>query len=387
MNRLIILILNISYLFFALFLSACGGGGSSASTPAGERGGLISSSYITSKQAFPYKVDAYKIIYSTVDTKGSPIKASGLLAIPKKSGGKQSPLLSYQHGTIFLNKQAPSISATSISGISTLSGIGFIVSAPDYIGYGESATMMHPYMHAETLANTSIDMLRASKTFLKQKNIQLNDQLFLTGYSEGGYATLALQKKLQESHSHEFTVTASAAAAGPFDLTETAKTIANKTTNNKPAFMSFLLKAYDDIYGLNMISEMYQPPYVNIINTYFDGKHSSSKVTTDLSHTTSELLNAPFSTVLQGDEQHIIKDKLALNNIYDWKPTAPTRFFHGIDDEVVPYHNAEKALNTMRNNGATNVSLGGCSQTSHVACVAPFIIDTVIFFRKHAHDL
>jgi len=85
--------------------------------------------------------------------------------------------------------------------------------------------------------------------------------------------------------------------------------------------------------------------------------------------------------------QHIIKDKLALNNIYDWKPTAPTRFFHGIDDEIVPYHNAEKALDTMINNGATNVSLGDCSLTSHVACVAPFIIDTVIFFRKHAHDL
>lgn len=387
MNRLTILTLNFSCLFIALSFSACGGGGSSASIPAGERGGLISSSFISSKQALPYKVDAYKIIYSTVDTKGSPIKASGLLAIPKKSSGEKSPLLSYQHGTIFLNNQAPSISATSINGISTLSGIGFIVSAPDYIGYGESVSMMHPYIHAETLANTSIDMLRASKAFLKQKNIHLNPQLFLTGYSEGGYATLALQKKLQEAHSDEFIVTASAAAAGPFDLTETAKTIANKTINNKPAFMSFVLKAYDDIYGLNMISKMYQPQYVNIINSYFDGKHSGSKITKDLSHTTSEIFNAPFLTTLQGDEQHIIKDKLALNNIYDWKPTAPTRFFHGIYDEIVPYHNAEKALNTMISNGATNVSLGGCSLTSHVACVAPFIIDTVSFFSRYAHDL
>jgi len=387
MNKLIVLILNISCLFFTLFLSACGGGSSSAFTPAGERGGLISSSFISSKQALPYKVNAYKIIYSTIDTKGSPIKASGLLAIPKKNSGEKSPLLSYQHGTIFLNSQAPSISATSISGISILSGAGFIVSAPDYIGYGESAAMLHPYIHAETLANSAIDMIRASKAFLKQKNIPLNPQLFLTGYSEGGYATLALQKKLQEAHSGEFIVTASAAAAGPFDLTETAKIIANKTTNNKPAFMSFVLKAYDNIYDLNIISEMYQPPYVNIINTYFDGKHSGSKITTDLSHTTSELFNAPFLTALQGDEQHIIKDKLALNNIYDWKPTAPTRLFHGIHDEVVPYHNTEKVLDTMRKNGATNVSLGDCSLTSHVACVAPFIIDTVSFFSGYAHDL
>ena len=386
MNKLTLNIFNASFLCFILFLSACGGGGASL-TPVGERGELISSSLISSKQALPYKVDAYKIVYGTVDSKGSAINVSGLLAIPRKSSGAKSPLLSYQHGTIFLNTQAPSISATSIKGIMTLSGIGFIVSAPDYIGYGESSSKLHPYIHAETLANTSIDMLRASKAFLQQKNIKLNSQLFLTGYSEGGYATLALQKKLQEEHSGEFSVTASAAGAGPFDLIETAKTIANKATNNKPAFMSFVLKAYDDIYALGKISEMYQPAYVNIINSYFDGKHSSSKITADLSHTTNELFNAAFLTALQGDDPHIIKDKLALNNIYDWKPNAPTRFFHSPNDEIVPYHNAQKALDTMINNGATNVSLNDCSKNSHVACVIPFVADAVIFFSGYAHDL
>ncbi len=386
MNKLVFIL---STLFLSLLLNACGGGSSLSSTPTGERGGIISSTLVSSKKQILslYKVDAYKIIYSTVDVNGSPIKASGLLAVPQKSGGKKSPFLSYQHGTIFLDSQAPSISATSISGISTLSGMGFVVSAPDYIGYGESSSQMHPYIHAETLASSSIDMLRASKEFLKQKGVALNSQLFLTGYSEGGYATLALQKMLQESHTDEFTVTASAAAAGPFDLSETAKIIANKTTNPKPAFMSFVLKAYDDIYQLNKVSEMFQTPYVNIINTYFDGTHSGSSITSSLNHTTAELFNAPFLTALQGTGQHIIKDKLALNNIYDWTPTAPTRFYHSLDDEVVPYSNSQKAFDTMTVNGATDVTLKTCPSDTHVSCVVPYVIDTVSFFSRFAQDL
>lgn len=385
MNQYVIFIFSASL----LFLNACGGGSSSKTPSIGERGGLISSKLVSSKQTLllPYKVDAYKIIYSTVDTNNSPIRASGLLTIPQKNSGAKSPLLSYQHGTIFLNNQAPSISATSIYGIMTLSGTGFIVSAPDYIGYGESAAKMHPYIHADSLANTSIDMLRASKKFLHQHNIKTNSQLFLTGYSEGGYATLALQKKLQESHGGEFTVTASAAAAGPFDLSETTKILANRPTNLKPAFMNFALKSYNDTYKLNKISEMYQAPFVSVINTHFDGNHSSSSINANLSHTTSNLFNAPFLSTLQGKGQHVIKDKLALNNIYDWKPTAPIRFYHSQNDEIVPYSNSQKALDTMTNNGASNISLVDCPLDTHTQCAISYVLDTLNFFLGYANDL
>lgn len=385
MNKLVIFIFSVS-----LFsLSACGGGSSGKTPSVGERGGLISSKLVSSKRTLllPYKVDAYKIIYGTVDANNTPIRASGLLTIPQKSSGAKSPLLSYQHGTIFLNNQAPSISATSINGIMTLSGTGFIVSAPDYIGYGESAAKMHPYIHADSLASASIDMLRASKAFLQQHNIKTNSQLFLTGYSEGGYATLALQQKLQESHSSEFTVTASAAAAGPFDLSETAKILANRTTNTKPAFMSFVLKTYDDTYKLNKVSEMYQAPFVGVINTHFDGNHSSSSISANLSHTTSELFNAPFLSALQGADQHVIKDKLALNNIYDWKPTAPTRFYHSPNDGIVPYSNSQKAVDTMRSNGATNISFDDCPLNTHTECAVPYVLNTLNFFLGFANDL
>jgi len=381
-------------LLLALFflLSACGGGSSklTANNKQTTSGELLKSSLLATKSASflsPYSVDAYKIIYTTKDTNGKFIRASGLLSIPRKDVIEKSPLLSYQHGTIFLNRQTPSISNTSINAIMQLAGIGYIVSAPDYIGYGESANQIHPYIHAESLASASIDMLRASKAFLKSKNIRFNQQLFLAGYSEGGYATLAMQKVLQERYTNEFSVTASAPGAGPFDLIESAKVLANRSINPKPAYMSFLIKAYDSIYTLNQINNIYQAPYVKTINSVFDGKHSAADINSRLSHTTSDLFKPNFLTALQGNGTHPLKSRLALNAIYDWKPLAPTRLYHSPRDEVVPYINAQKALNAMRNKGAEHVSLSDCPLNTHVQCAIPYIIDTIGFFSRYANDL
>jgi len=376
-------------------LTACGGGSSAKKTTnsspsiAVQRGALISATLISTKQSFllPYEVDAYKVIYKTLSIENKIINASGLLAIPQKSNGEKSPFLSYQHGTIFLNSQAPSIHSSSIDGIMVLAGTGYIVSAPDYLGYGESSKVMHPYIHAESLASASVDMLRASKVFLAQEKILHNSQLFLAGYSEGGYATLALQKTLLEAHSSEFVVTASAAGAGPFDLAETSKIMAEKTINQKPAYLSFLLKAYDSIYGLNKISDMFQAQHVDVINSHFDGHHSGSTINSKLDHATNRLFNSSFLNKLQGTGSHIIKNKFALNNIYDWKPKAPTRLYHGPNDEVVPYSNSQKALNSMNSNGAKNVSLVDCGFDTHGECAFPYVLNAVNFFSTYANDL
>ncbi len=377
-----------SFIFYTVIftLVACGGGGNNTTA---ERGGLISAKLLDTKPSnflVPYSVKAYKITYGTIDVDGKSMSASGLLAVPSKGAGVKSPLLSYQHGTIFLNGQAPSLSVLSATGIMTLAGKGYIVSAPDYIGYGESSHKNHPYMHASSLASASVDMLKASNEFLKKNNIKTNSQLFLAGYSEGGYATLALQKSIQENHASEFTVTASAAGAGPFDLVETAKTLSNKVTNQKPAYMSFLLKSYDDVYGLNKVSEMFQSQYVNAINSVFNGANSSGVINSQLTSTTSALFKAPFLNVLQGTGSHAITDKLALNALYDWKPSAPTRFYHSQNDEIVPYHNAQKAKNSMLAKGAS-VSLGNCHLNTHVGCALLYVSDALSFFGGHAQDL
>lgn len=62
--------------------------------------------------------------------------ASGLAAIPRKTGGLTSPVLSYQHATIKTDAEAPSNHATADEIAVLFASLGYLVSAADYVGYG-----------------------------------------------------------------------------------------------------------------------------------------------------------------------------------------------------------------------------------------------------------
>ena len=387
---------------FSTILSGCGGEGGAnfenddeGDNPSASRGALLGSKLIKPESGrLKYKVEAYEIIYSSLDTEGKKVSLSGLLSIPKKENNKTSPILSFQHGTRFDNDNRPSNAASKnpIS-IADLAGVGYITAAPDYMGYGESLghTKTPPYIHFQSYVNAGVDMLRASKTFLKKKKIAFNKQLFLAGYSEGGYATLAIQKGIQEQFSSEFIVTASAAGAGPYDLRETAKFIAKKVENNKPSFMSYVIKSYNDIYNVNAIDEMYQTQYVEAINTVFDALHTGGQINASLTSHTDQLFKPVFLAALRGETgTHKVIDKIAENNIFDWTPTSPTLLFHGKYDEVVPYLNSEHARDAMIKNGTQNLTFEGCGLDrlgTHVVCALPFIRRAKFFFEDYNPEL
>jgi pimeloyl-ACP methyl ester carboxylesterase len=389
---------SITYsLFLALLLalSSCGGGSDkNVSVQQKARGTLVADTHVDSAQSnnlfLKYAVKAYKISYISLDTKGNKVTLSGLLAVPQKDPNKKSPLLSYQHGTRFKNENRPS---NNTEGLMQLAAQGYIVSAPDYLGYGDSLTKGHPYIHASSYANAAIDMLRASKAFLSREKTPVNKQLFLAGYSEGGYATLALQQAIQKSYVGEFKVTASAAGAGPYHISATATFMFKKEKNNKPAFMNFVIQSYDDTYQLKQVATMYQPQYVNAINTVFDGLHSSGQINKSLTTETSKLFIPAFLATMragQGSKAHPLKEKLAENDIYDWKPVAPTLLFHSKYDEIVPYFNSEDAYEAMQNKGTQNISFKKCGLNrlgTHVACAAIYLRQAKFFFEDYNPEL
>jgi acetyl esterase/lipase len=380
-------------------LSACGGGSGGGFGPGGQksRGELVSVTTVSGRSKSEisllskYGVDAYKLVYASVDAEGNPVELSGLLAVPRKPAEDKSPIFSFQHGTTFLNVDVPSLNDSTSDASILFASFGYIMVLPDYLGYGESVTKLHPYLHAETLASASLDMLRASQEHLQSLGVQTNGQLFLGGYSEGGYATLALQKDIQENHGGEFTITASAPGAGPYDLTSTMQFFMDKDIIEDIQYPSFVIKAYDHTYGLNEISNIYRPQYVDAINSAFFGNQSGGSIKRMLTTVTANLFTASFLQDVRGTQGHVLKDKLAENNLYDWTPTAPTRFFHGQDDELVPYANTVTAVNTMTANGATNISLKNCRvfgmATTHGNCALPYLEDTIDFFRGYAQDL
>lgn len=328
-----------------------------------------------------YPIRVYRLTYSTQNTDGQTVTASGALLVPTVPAGQQLPLLSYQHGTISPadERKAPSYYSSGseiYSAVSVLASTGYIVSAPDYIGYGASKTLPHPYEHAASLASTSLDMLRAAKEFCQQQQVGLNAKNFLLGYSEGGYATLALHRLMEATASSEFTVTACAPGAGAYHKSAFARYIMNSTQPlNFLSSYVWVLSTYDRVYALNRpASFYYNEPYASQLTA-----NPLSAVPTQAAALFTPALR---TAVLNGSDQPLTKTFVA-NDIYNWKPRAPLALFHGTADDYVPFFNSQDAYNAMRAQGATQVELHPIQGGDHFTSAPIYTLQAYAFISQY----
>jgi predicted esterase len=325
-----------------------------------------------------YPVKVYAVVYNTTDPEGKPLQASGAMLIPDTK--EPMPVLSQQHGTITVDASAPSHynSNSEVWSFGTvLASAGHIISAPDYIGYGKSMHLPHPYEHAPTLASASLDMLRAVKEYCKQNSINTNNKLFLTGYSEGGYATMALHKLIEEKHSDEFTVTASAPGAGAYDKAAFAEHILQ---SNKPlSFINsylWVLKTYNDVYSINR-------PFTYYLNEPYATRVAESGVHADVNKNPQELFTSTFRQGVLTKEDTDMLSAFKDNSIYDWKPTAPVALFHGTADDFVPFFNSQHAFDAMQARGAYQVELREIEGGNHFTSIPNFTVGAFLFFQDY----
>lgn len=326
---------------------------------------------------FPYEqtfaVQYVSIVYQTVDAHGSSSIASGGLYIPVTTGSL--PILSLQHGTEVKRENVASTSPLSSVEATTglLTGsMGYVTAVPDYIGFGVSTTI-HPYMHASSLSAEVVDFLRAVKIYSSEKNIALNDQLFLTGYSEGGYATLAAQKDIEQNYPDEFQITAAAPLAGPYDIAGTILDGFQKLTYPEPAYIAFLFSAYNEIYGWDRLGDIIAAPYSSQVAGMFNGSQTWGEVINQLPDSMDDLVKQEFiADYLNGSESQI-KSAFEENTLLNWSPASPICFIHGTDDQIVPYKNALTAYENL--SLLTNVEIklipipGGTHETSGVPAI------------------
>lgn len=324
-------------------------------------------------------IKVYKLVYKTKNTDGKEIQASGAFLFPVKSGA--TPMISVQHGTIRNDQEAPSYFATNseanIAG-SLFAALGYIIAYPDYIGFGASNNVPHPYEHRESLASASLDMIRASKEFIRQQSIAWDERLYIAGYSAGGYATMSLQKKIEEETGTEFNLRASSCGAGAYDKTAFMKyLISTKTggTVNYNQLYVWVTLTYDRIYNLNRpLTQYFKEPWAGLI------QKDKEKANVNVSFNTI-FTDAFAKGIADGTDTgflNAVKD----NDVYDWKPKTPTRLYHGDADQLVFYFNSVNAFNAMKARGATNVSLITLKGKDHATAVQDFLLGTYEFFSS-----
>ena len=237
---------------------------------------------LAGKFTFSYSVSVIRIIYSTIDSQQKDISVSGVIMVPVD--GENLPILSLQHGTETKRENVASVdlfnSYEGVAGLFTAS-MGYMTCIPDYPGLGVSETL-HPYIHAKSLSTSVIDFIRASKTYCFKNQITLNNQLFLLGYSEGGYVTLATQKDIEQNYSDEFQITAVSPMAGPYDLAGTITYFFKQNTYKYPAYLAYFLTAYNDIYKWNRLNDIFKTPYGEKMTELFDGTKGFSTINNEL---------------------------------------------------------------------------------------------------------
>jgi pimeloyl-ACP methyl ester carboxylesterase len=327
-----------------------------------------------------YGVKVYRLDYNTTNTDGTKIKASGAVLIPSDVP-TALPMLSLQHGTIQNDSDAPSYfgSGSEVYTFgSVLASQGYIIAAPDYIGYGASKDVPHTYEHRSSLATASLDMLRATREFLSEGNVNWDKRLYIAGYSEGGYATMALQKKIEEETNGEFNLMASSCGAGAYDKSAFMRQVVNERSSGS-AYINrlyiWVLLTYNRIYGLNRpMSYYFREPYA----TQVTAKGKDADIGVSLNTTFTDSFK---KAVLDGKDVEFLK-AVQDNDIHDWKPRTPTRLFHGDADDTVLYLNSLNAYNAMQKRGASNVELVTLKGANHASGILGFITGTYSFFGQ-----
>ena len=167
-----------------------------------------------------YDISVYTITYNTL-YKGEQIKASGLVAFPDTDKGM--PILNFNHGTTSLHSDAPTEDLFQYSFFSNAASAGYIFVIPDYLGFGVSDNIVHPYYRSEITGQTVVDMIRATKELAREEGYNFNGDVFLSGYSEGGFATMSAHLNIENNNYTGINLVASAPAAGGYDTSDDGK--------------------------------------------------------------------------------------------------------------------------------------------------------------------
>ena len=316
-----------------------------------------------------YEVDLFKINYTTLHPNGTEVPVTGAFALPSEVACPL-PMSSYQHGTIGAKTDAPSYLSTEANLGVLYAAVGYATCMPDYIGLGDSPGM-HLYVHADSEAQTSKDLLQAVVSLQDSLNFSVDGQLFLWGYSQGGHATMALHRLLEQEPLEPFSVTGCAPMSGPYDISGVqSAVIIDDQPYPTPGYLPYVALSYQEVYGnlYSDLEELFLPEYAAVIPELFDGTHSMGEINAAFPSIPNQMLQPDALEDFESNPEHPIALALAQNDVYDWAPVAPTRLYYCEGDDQVNYMNSVVALEAMTANGAAQIDAVDGGMLDHGAC-------------------
>jgi acetyl esterase/lipase len=348
-------------------------------------------------QAVDYDIDLYRIRYKTPGTDQLPDTASGLMVLPQVPAGTLLPIVVYEHGTTNGPTDVPSQLRGGFEVAMAYGAFGFVTVAPDYLGLGDSRGF-HPYVHALTEAYATLDMLNSCLEYLDLNEPEWDPNfLFVAGYSQGGHASMATHKEIEDFWSFVYPVTAATHMSGPYSISGVMRDkILSDESYGTPSYIAYVMLGYQEVYGniYNNITDIFKEPFATSIQNFYDRNITLSVLNNQLISALAadgDTINKRMfqDSVLEGvitNPNHPINIALQDNDTYDWAPSAPTRLYYCGGDEQVPFENSLVAETAMQANGAADVQAINLNPTfSHGQCVFPAVLSSIDFFQSFVH--
>jgi hypothetical protein len=377
-----------------LGLAACGGDGGSdtTTTPTYTRGVVLSGPTVTANFATATDLQTAlaastagtqlmalggapqcgvrmaSIEYTTLGGAGEEANGTTAVMLPQGAGAACTgarPVLLYAHGTATdrnYNLANPSNGEAALA-MTMFASQGFIVVAPNYVGYGASTATVHPYLNAEQQSSDMLDALRAARTSFAGLGVTDSGKLLVSGYSQGGHVAMATARAIESgSYGSEFKLTASGPMSGPYALSSMLRTVFNGGVNLgafvfTPMLMTSWQHAYGDLYS--QPSDAYEAAYASTI----EGVLPSTQTSTELLAAgklapylfasdplvtgtafdavfaagvgTPNLVRTSYRQTVLGNAAHPLWAAAARNDLLNWTPTRPMALCYGANDPVV----------------------------------------------------
>lgn len=437
---------RLALISLALLLASCGGGGGGSGSqtggvvvsppppPVSLRGQLIGSAAVApvtlsggttvttlEPAAFKALVDAetafgsaitgnptcaitvYSIKYHTIDSLAADTPAGAAIYVPSGTnaacqGGR--PVLLYAHGTsVQSSTDMANLGSSEPRLIAALfAAQGYIVVAPNYVGYTGSTAGYHPYLDAEQQSADMIDALRAARSAFGGIGANASARLMVSGYSQGGFVALATQRAMQTRHAAEFTLTAAAPLSGPYALSLFGDGIfGGAPTTGSAGFIPMLINAGQRAGAALYTSsgDIYESKYAGGIENLLPGKQSlgdlvaAGKLPNDVLFASDSLpqtagygsffgpdhliktsyrdayladlkanpCNANAASPLSCTPAQGLRKWLVKNDLRTYTPAAPLFLCGGDADPLVPYANTISTAAYFRAQGSASLQL------------------------------
>jgi pimeloyl-ACP methyl ester carboxylesterase len=279
--------------------------------------------------------DLYRMNYSLARPDGRAVPLSGLLALPR--GVVPRRLVSFQHGTATTRSAVPSKpDGTGIATAIVFAGNGYALVVPDYPGLGDSPGR-HPYYVADAIGPAIVAMIAAAQ----QLEAVPKAPVFLSGFSEGAWASLAALRILQGEGAQ---VLGSALVAGAYDLRRVSLPASIKGGSSAHSlYLAYAAWGQSEYYG-HPLDSVLTPAYAMLVERLFDGA-TPQEILSALPADPRQIFNQSLLDAYDHDRSHWYLDSLASNSLVDVTPRSPVRFYYGSEDmEVSP----EESLNAAR---------------------------------------